>query len=137
MLFLAVRIVFQAVFFRSASGHRGPCFRGVEIVAGEHSGIEVKASPVHGKGVYALRRFRRGSYIGTFRGVETQEDGTHVLWVTDEQGRQTGVEGRNELRFLNHDPEPNAEFIGLDLFALRNIQPGREIMIDYGEEWRE
>ena len=103
----------------------------------EHGGIKVKASPIHGKGVYALRRFRRGAYIGTFRGVETQEDGTHVLWVTDEEGRQTGIEGRNELRFLNHDSEPNAEFIGLDLFALRNIQPGREIMIDYGEEWRE
>ena len=101
------------------------------------SGIKVKRSPIHGRGVYALRRFRTGSYIGTFRGVETKEDGIHVLWITDEEGEQTGIEGTNELRFLNHDSEPNAEFIGLDLFALRNIQPGREIMIDYGEEWKE
>lgn len=106
-------------------------------MVGEHSGIKVKASPIHGQGVYAVRRFRTGAYIGTFRGVETNQDGIHVLWVTDEDGKQTGIEGRNELRFLNHDADPNAEFIGLDLFALRNIQPSREIMIDYGEDWKE
>ena len=81
-------------------------------MVGEHSGIKVKASPIHGQGVYAVRRFRTGAYIGTFRGVETNQDGIHVLWVTDEDGKQTGIEGRNELRFLNHDADPNAEFIG-------------------------
>lgn len=101
------------------------------------SGILVQESPIHGNGVYARRRFRPGTHIGTFRGVETEEDGTHVLWVTAEDGTQTGIEGRNELRFLNHDSQPNAEFIGLDLYALSNIQPGREIMIDYGEDWRD
>jgi len=101
----------------------------------KEDGIEIQASPIHGKGVYALRRFRRGSYIGTFRGVQTQRDGIHVLWIIDEDGRQIGILGKNELRFLNHDSDPNAEFVGLDLYAVSNIQPGREIMIDYGEDW--
>ena len=106
-------------------------------MAAKRSGIKVQASPVHGNGVYACRRFRPGTYIGTFQGVETDEDGIHVLWITDENGNQTGIEGRNELRFLNHDPDPNAEFIGLELYAVSNIQPGREIMIDYGEDWKD
>jgi hypothetical protein len=36
---------------------------------------------------------------------------------------------------LNHTKRPNAEFEGADLFALRNIQPGQEILIHYGEAW--
>ena len=55
--------------------------------------------------------------------------------IIDEDGRQIGILGKNELRFLNHDSDPNAEFVGLDLYAVSNIQPGREIMIDYGEDW--
>jgi hypothetical protein len=101
----------------------------------KEEGIEIQASLIHGDGVYALRRFRRGSYIGTFRGVQTKRDGIYVLWIIDEDGSQIGILGKNELRFLNHDSDPNAEFVGLDLYAVSNIQPGREIMIDYGEDW--
>lgn len=104
---------------------------------GEEKKIEIQASPIHGKGVYALCRFRRGSYIGTFHGVQTRKDGIFVLWITDEEGVQIGIRGKTELRFLNHDSDPNAEFVGLDLYAVRNIQPGREIIIDYGEAWHD
>ena len=97
--------------------------------------IEARKSSIHGRGLYALRRFRRGAHIGTFEGVETQRDGTHVLWLTDEHGNETGVEGRNDLRFLNHASRPNAEFRGLELHALANIQPEQEITIHYGEAW--
>ncbi|MFP6638676.1 MAG: SET domain-containing protein [Myxococcota bacterium] len=99
--------------------------------------IEVRCSPIHGQGLYALCCFRLGSRIGTFEGVETQVDGDHVLWLTDEQGIETGIEGRNELRFLNHASRPNAELDGLALQAVRNIQPGHEITIDYGEGWED
>ena len=97
--------------------------------------VEVRRSPVHGRGVYARCRFRKGAYIGTFEGTETKQDGMHVLWVTDEAGREVGVRGQNPFRFLNHAQDPNAEFWGFDLYAIRNIQPGSEIMIDYGLEW--
>ena len=112
-------------------------FFGVEVMHVEENKIEIQTSPIHGKGVYALRRFRRGSYIGTFRGVQTRENSVHVLWIIDEEGVQIGIRGKNELRFLNHDSDPNAEFVGLDLYAMSNIQPGREIMIDYGEDWHD
>jgi len=92
-------------------------------------------SPIHGKGVFAIKRIRSEAYIGTFEGLETTRDGTHVLWVIDDDGCEVGIEGRNVLRFLNHSKRPNAEFRGADLHAIRNIQPGHEITFDYGEGW--
>ena len=97
--------------------------------------IQVGRSPIHGKGVFARRRLRKGGYIGTFEGRPTRSDGIYVLWVFDEDDQEVGVEGRNELRFLNHSVVPNAEFLGLDLHATRNIQPGHEVTIHYGEAW--
>ncbi len=84
-----------------------------------------------------MRRIRKGSYIATFEGRETTKDGTHVLWVENEQGRLVGIRGQNELRFLNHSSDPNAEFIGADLHALRNIQPGAELTFHYGDDWED
>jgi len=97
--------------------------------------IRVGRSPIHGKGVFARRRLRKGGYIGTFEGRPTRTDGMYVLWVLDEDDQEMGVEGRNALRFLNHSAAPNAEFLGLDLHATRNIQPGQELTIDYGDAW--
>lgn len=92
-------------------------------------------SEIHGRGLFAVRRFRKGAYIATFEGVPTKQDGTHVLWVIDEDGNQRGIEGKNELRFLNHSRDPNAEFHGEDLYAIRNIQPGAELTFHYGDGW--
>ena len=96
--------------------------------------VKVARSAVHGRGLFARRRFRVGAYIGTFRGTPTKRNGLHVLWVVDDDGAR-GLVGRNALRFLNHDRQPNAELDGVDLYAIRNIQPGREILIDYGDGW--
>jgi SET domain-containing protein len=97
--------------------------------------IAVGESPIHGRGVFARARIRSGSPIGDFEGCETKRNGTHVLWVLTEDGSEVGIRGENELRFLNHSRRPNAEFRGASLYAVRNIQPGREILIDYGEGW--
>jgi SET domain-containing protein len=100
-----------------------------------HENVEVRESPIHGKGVFARRRLRRGQWIGRFEGDSTRRNGTYVLWLIDEDGRETGIRGRNALRFLNHGDPENAEFVDADLHAVRNIQPGAEILIDYGEAW--
>ncbi len=97
--------------------------------------VEVRASPIHGRGVFARRRLRRGAYIGTFEGRRTRRDGTHVLWVLQDDGSQVGIRGENELRFLNHSARPNAEFHGADLYAVRDIALGREVLIHYGDDW--
>ncbi len=99
--------------------------------------VEARKSPIHGRGLFAKRRFWKGGYIATFEGTRTARDGTHVLWVLDEDGKETGIRGRNSLRFLNHSSCPNAEFRGPDLHALRNIQAGSEITFHYGEAWED
>lgn len=99
--------------------------------------IVVGRSPIHGRGVFARRRLRPGAWIGTFEGERTTRDGEHVLWVQTEDGGEFGLRGRNELRFLNHSREPNAEFEGAELYAIRNIQPGVEITFHYGDAWED
>lgn len=101
-----------------------------------HERVEVRRSAVHGRGVFARRRIRAGQWIGRFEGEPTVENGTYVLWLFDEDGGEQGIRGRNALRFLNHGDPENAEFVDVDLYATRNIQPGAEILIDYGEAWR-
>ena len=99
--------------------------------------IEVKRSRIHGRGLFALRGFRRDAYIATFEGKKTARNGTHVLWVTQDDGREIGINGRNDLRFLNHCTKPNAEFLGVELHALRAIRFGEELTIDYGPDWED
>lgn len=93
--------------------------------------VYVARSPIHGRGLFAKRRIRSGSYIGTYEGKPTQRDGTYVLWLYDADGSAVGQRGTNALRFLNHSDAPNAELHELDLYALRAISPDEEITIDY------
>ena len=113
------------------------CRKGNRVADQER--VEVRVSPIHGRGVFALRRLRTGGHIATFEGRPTRRDGIHVLWISedDDGDREIGIEGRNELRYLNHSVNPNAEFLGLELFATRNIQPGHEVTIHYGEAWED
>lgn len=97
--------------------------------------VEVCSSAIHGNGVFARRRLHEGQRIGRFEGEPTTENGTYVLWLIEEDGSEVGIRGRNVLRFLNHGMPANAEFCDADLFAIRNVQPGAELLIDYGFEW--
>ena len=97
----------------------------------------VRRSGIHGRGVFARQRLRTGALIGTFEGRSTRTDGSYVLWLIDDDGSEQGIHGTNEFRFLNHSPDPNAELDALEILALRNIQPGCEITLDYGDAWRD
>lgn len=93
--------------------------------------IVVKDSTVHGKGVFCRIPIPEGTYIGTYESEPSEIDGTYVLWIHEERGEETGWDGTNDLRFLNHSYEPNAELDGLDLYSLRDLVPGEEIYIHY------
>ena len=95
--------------------------------------VVVKDSPIHGRGVFARQDIPAFSYIGRYEGQMTDEDGMHVLWLYDEDRDDwVGVDGENEMRFLNHSEDPNAEWSDLDLYATRWISAGEEITFDYG-----
>ena len=93
----------------------------------------VADSAIHGRGLFARRAIKPDDYIGTYRGKPTQTNGMHVLWLwNDERERWEGIDGKNEMRFLNHSNEPNADWWGDELFALRPIARDEEITFDYG-----
>ena len=98
--------------------------------------VEVKKSPIHGKGLFAAAPLPSEAYVGDYAGTTTHEDGTYVLWVERESGGDVyGIDGKNKLRYLNHSGTPNAEFDGEKLWTLREIHPGEELTVHYGEEW--
>ena len=95
--------------------------------------VFVDTSPIHGQGLFAAADLEAGQQIGIYEGPVVEEDGMHVLWIEDSPGGGwTGYDGTNELRFMNHSDQPNAELDGLQCYALEKIPAGTEITIDYG-----
>ncbi|UCE01756.1 MAG: SET domain-containing protein [Candidatus Latescibacterota bacterium] len=95
----------------------------------------IKKSRIHGRGLFARLRISRGRFIGTYEGPDASRNSKYVLWVLQHDGTRRGILGRNALRYVNHSSQPNAEFRGADLFAIRIIRPDEEITIDYGPDW--
>ena len=96
--------------------------------------LELNKSPIHGTGVFAKQRIRRNELIGIFHGTRTRRNGMFVLWIEDGDD-VVGIDGKGALRHLNHSARPNAVFHGDRLYALRDIKPGAEVTIHYGEDW--
>ncbi|MEM7405797.1 MAG: SET domain-containing protein-lysine N-methyltransferase [Pseudomonadota bacterium] len=96
--------------------------------------VYVDRSPIHGRGLFARVRFRKGQFIGTYSGPIAKRNGKYVLWITEADGTVYGVRGLNLLRYLNHAKPPNAFFDGVDLYAAKGIRPDDEITFDYGWE---
>ncbi|CAL8481746.1 SET domain-containing protein [Caballeronia sp. S22] len=108
----------------------------------------VRSSPVHGRGVFALTRISAGDKLFEYRGRliswktaqsryerSTAENG-HTFFFDLGDGRVIdGAEGGNSARWVNHSCEPNCETeqYGIRVFfhALREIEPGEELFIDY------
>ncbi|BAO44403.1 SET domain-containing protein [Thiolapillus brandeum] len=97
-------------------------------------------SSIHGTGLFAARDIPAGTYIGTYHGPRATRNGMYVLWVCESEdgdGEWVGCSGRNLLRYLNHSAECNAEFDGLDLYAIKDITRDEEITFYYGDEFHE
>jgi len=100
--------------------------------------FEVGDSGIHGKGLFAARKITKGKVIGTYDGPKVHtdaEDGDHVLWIEDVDGSFYGIDGQNELRYVNHSTKANASFEGEELTALRDIKKGEELTHHYGDDW--
>ncbi len=90
--------------------------------------VFVAESPVHGKGLFAAKRIKADTVLGRLHGMPSHDDGIYVLWLSDE----LGLELTNDLKFINHNSNPNAAYSDLDVTALRDIEPGEELLHDYG-----
>lgn len=97
--------------------------------------IEVKNSSIHGKGLFATKKIKKGETVLSWKPkVSTRKqadalpekekrylypDGDKVLWMQPPE------------RYINHSCEPNTHVIEKNDIALRDIQPGEEITSDY------
>ena len=100
--------------------------------------LYVEESAIHGKGLFAKKKIKKGEHIGNIKTKPTKKkSGPYVLWL-DEKER---VKVTCHLRYINHSSSPNACYYDtLEVIALRDIEPGEEITHDYsgdGSEWGE
>jgi len=110
--------------------------------------IEVRASPLHGQGVFAARRISKGTRVIEYLGQrvshaeadrryahkDASDNHTFLFIVNTRTVIDAGVEG-NEARFVNHACEPNCESViergRVFIDAVRTIEPGEELTYDY------
>jgi SET domain-containing protein len=111
-------------------------------------GIEAQPSQIDGMGCFALSHFSKGKKIAEYVGEKISRReiarrlkgkrrihicGLNSYWAID--GSRYG----NGTQYINHSCEPNCYVkIVHDhilFFALRDIQPGEEILLDYEESY--
>jgi len=108
----------------------------------------VRRSSIHGRGVFAAGRIRKGSRVIEYRGERISEaeverrygdeyeysSHTMLFWV----GKNRYIDATrvgNSARWINHSCRPNCETVDDDgrifIEAVRDIRPGEEITYDY------
>ena len=110
--------------------------------------IEVRNSPVHGRGVFAVAPIRKGTRIIEYLGDRIshtaadaryddhdESDNHTFLFIVDTRTViDAGVNG-NDARFINHQCEGNCESVienrRVFIDATRDIKPGEELGYDY------
>jgi SET domain-containing protein len=114
--------------------------------------FEVRRSDIHGRGVYAARRIRKGTRVVEYLGdrisheqadaryeAKGQDDGHTFLFVVNDKVVIDAGVGGNDARFINHSCDPNCETVieGARVFieAIRTIRPGEELGYEYGLTW--
>jgi len=111
-------------------------------------GIEIRRSKIEGKGCFAAVAFKRGRKVAEYAGERISRHevarrvknkrrlyicGVDSYWAID------GSRGGNGTQFINHSCEPNCYSKVIHghilFFALRDIEPGEEILLDYSESY--
>jgi uncharacterized protein len=110
--------------------------------------FEVRHSSIHGYGVFALRRIRKGTTVIEYLGErishaeadtryedKAADDNHTFLFTVDSKTVIDAGVGGNAARYINHGCDPNCESttVGKRVFieAIRTIQKGEELAYDY------
>ncbi len=110
--------------------------------------IEVRNSPVHGRGVFAVQPIKKGTRILEYLGDRVsheaadkryedhdESDNHTFLFIVDKKTVIDAGVGGNDARFINHQCKGNCESIienrRVFIDAARDIEPGQELGYDY------
>ncbi|HWP56511.1 MAG TPA: SET domain-containing protein-lysine N-methyltransferase [Candidatus Acidoferrales bacterium] len=110
--------------------------------------FSVRASPIHGRGVFALTRIPRGTRLIEYKGerishaqASARYDGAHeqsshtMLFTVDERVVIDGGVRGNSARWINHSCAPNCEAVDdrgrIFIETIRVVKPGEELTYDY------
>ena len=106
-------------------------------------GLEIKKSAIEGRGCFSKVVFRRGRRIAEYAGerISNAEANSRAqrrrlrICAINNRWSLDGSKGGNGTHYINHSCDPNSYMkilYGHIIFlALRDINPGEEITIDY------
>jgi len=112
--------------------------------------LDVRPSAIDGQGAFAAERIAARRKIGEIRGQSMSVDDARIRATRHERIMIVEVSSRraidfskssDPLRFANHSCRPNARFCirqrRVEFYALREIEPGEEITVRYGDTHHE
>lgn len=120
--------------------------------AGNLDAVEVRDSPIHGRGVFALRRLKRGTVVARYEGRRysprqaAARDWDHrvsYVFGLSDGSLIDAAEGGNATRHINHACEPNCVAYEVEdergrtqveIEVLHPIARGGELFLDYRME---
>lgn len=110
--------------------------------------VAVKKSKIQGRGVFAVAPIAKGQRILEYVGERIGHDEANARYNDEANGRHhtflftvdddevvDATNWGNEAKYINHSCEPNCEALiekkRIFIYALRDIEPGEELLYDY------
>lgn len=116
----------------------------------EQERFEVRdGRPGTGRGLFTRQAIRQGEFVLEYKGRRipssiADEMSSRYLFEIDGTWTVDGPPSRNTAGYVNHACVPNVEAEieagddgkdHINIYALRDIEPGEELTIDYGQEY--
>jgi SET domain-containing protein len=114
-----------------------------------HDAVRVRPSAITGRGLFAGCRIRRRAKIGEFEGgvisiaeARRRAAAKRIVAIVELERKAIDARGmRTGFRYINHSCEPNTfmrrTMDRAEFYAVRDIAPGEELTVDYGESHHE
>ncbi len=103
--------------------------------------VEVRKSKIHGKGVFALRDFKKGDVVVDWSSCSTPLTGADVKRLPENRRKYSSHIGKGKWvlfgspgKYMNHSCDPNTKAVNGADVAVRQINRGDEITVDYISE---